>query len=61
MINKIASNSMSNRAIIKALRVARTLADLDESPAIREQDLEQAWAWQVEASAQERGEDIYDI
>jgi len=61
LINKFAPKTSSNRAIIHAIRVARTLSDIDESPTIREQDFEQAWNWQAEMSAQDRGEDIYGV
>jgi predicted ATPase with chaperone activity len=52
---------MTRRSLFRMLRVARTLADLDESPRIREMDIGQAWEWQAEQSARARGEHISGI
>jgi predicted ATPase with chaperone activity len=46
--------------MIRAVRVARTLADLDQSEAIRSADLALAWSWQAESAAKERGEGTHD-
>jgi predicted ATPase with chaperone activity len=47
---------LSNRAILRSLRVARTLADLDGSLAIRTQHVRKAVSWQAVMAARERGE-----
>lgn len=57
-VNAVFPRAASSRAVLRALRVARTLADLDESETIRSVDLEQAWAWQAEAAARQRGETL---
>jgi len=56
LVNGVIPGSTSNRSTIRALRVARTLADLDGSLRVRAEDLEQAWVWQAEKAAEERGE-----
>jgi magnesium chelatase family protein len=47
---------LSNRAILRSLRVARTLADLDGSEALRLTHVRKAVSWQAIMSARERGE-----
>ncbi|HYX32480.1 MAG TPA: YifB family Mg chelatase-like AAA ATPase [Oligoflexus sp.] len=47
---------LSNRAILRSLRVARTLADSDSSEAIRIPHVRQAVSWQAVMAAKERGE-----
>jgi predicted ATPase with chaperone activity len=49
--------TLGMRATVRMLRVARTLADCDGRMAISGEDLAQAWTWQAEGSAKERGED----
>lgn len=61
MLDKYISKSSSSRSIIRTLRVSRTLADLDQSAAIRDQDFANAWLWQAETAAKERGEELYNI
>jgi len=56
LIRPYVAESPSPRAIVRALRVARTLADLGASAAIRERDLALAWGWQAEPAARARGE-----
>lgn len=56
MVNAVIPRSASSRAALRALRVARTLADLAGSEAIRVHDIETAWAWQAEPAARQRGE-----
>jgi magnesium chelatase family protein len=43
---------ISSRTIIKVLRVARTVADLELRAHIQPQDLQTAWGWQRESKAQ---------
>lgn len=59
LISKHTPRGASQRALLRSLRVARTLADIDESRCIREQDLELAWKWQSEYAARERGEEAF--
>ncbi len=47
---------LSNRAILRSLRVARTLADSGGSEAIRIPHVRQAVSWQAVMAAKERGE-----
>jgi len=47
---------LSNRAILRSLRVARTLADMDYSQAIGLTHVKQAVAWQAVTAARERGQ-----
>lgn len=47
---------LSGRAVTRGLRVARTLADLEKSPAIRKAHLIQSRNWQADLSARDRGE-----
>lgn len=56
LVNGIIPRSTSSRSIIRALRVARTLADVAGSAVLRESDVRQAWSWQAESSARARGE-----
>lgn len=49
----------SSRSVLRCLRVARTLADIDGRPTLGEGDIDQAWHWQAEKAAQERGEAIF--
>ena len=57
LVQPYLEQTTSARALVRALRVARTLADLDESATLRSEDLELAWSWQAETAARERGED----
>ena len=59
LVNRILPASTSNRSIIRTLRVARSLADVEEQASIREIDLRQAWEWQAEKAAVERGERVH--
>lgn len=62
LIEKISSGvQMTRRSLFRAVRVARTLADLAGSDAIREDDLSLAVSWQAEASARSRGEHLMGI
>jgi len=56
IVNGIIPASTSNRSTIRAIKVARTLADLSGSTVIRGADLVQAWSWQAEKAAEDRGE-----
>lgn len=59
LLEKYTSKSSSSRSLFKSIKVARTLADLDHSEKIREEDFHKAWSWQVENSAKVRGEMDY--
>lgn len=61
LVNAIVPRHASSRSVIRALRVSRTLADLDFSSRIREEDLKQAWSWQAEPAAKERGEEAFGL
>lgn len=48
--------SLNKRSLLKTLRVARTIADLDLEPKLALEHVEQAYCWQAEAAAQARGD-----
>ncbi len=48
--------SLSNRSLIRCLRVARTLADIDQRPRVIPSDLTTALSWQAEAKSYDRSE-----
>lgn len=56
LVNRELPTSASSRAVVRCLRVARTLADLAGSAMIRAEDLACAWSWQAGPSAVARGE-----
>ena len=56
LVNSLIPRSASNRAVVRCLRVARTLADLRSQAVLERTDIEQAWSWQAEPAARERGE-----
>ena len=51
MLNRFSKPSSSARSIIKTLRVARTLADIDQLDTIGEGHFKEAWSWQSEHCA----------
>lgn len=59
MITKVTGQSHTYRSMIKALRVARTLADLEFKEAIAPEHLAQAWRWQPQAAAKARSDYAY--
>lgn len=56
LVNGIIPRAASSRSVIRCLRVARTLADLAGREALQMADLQQAWQWQAQPAAQQRGE-----
>lgn len=50
--------SISSRGLDRALRVARTLADMDMAEVVGYEHLRQALLWQAEAAARQRGEHL---
>lgn len=50
--------SISSRGLDRALRVARTLADMDTAEVVGYEHLRQALLWQAEAAARQRGEHL---
>lgn len=56
LVNAVIPNTLSSRAALRCLRVARTLADLRGRPALAHDDVVQAWRWQSESAARARGE-----
>jgi magnesium chelatase family protein len=59
LIEPYAERSLTRRSLIRALRVARTLADLRSDDQLQPRDLAQAWSWQKEAVSQGRGDEAY--
>lgn len=47
--------SISNRVVLKVLRVARTLADMDECEKVQREHIQEAMGWQQEAVSQRLG------
>ena len=47
---------LSKRALLKTMRVARTLADIELQEQMSEEHVRSAYSWQAEAAAQERGD-----
>ena len=48
--------TLSKRSLLKTLRVARTLADLDLSATLTPAHLQEAYTWQAESASRERGD-----
>lgn len=61
LIQKVCSKKLSRRSIVKTVRVARTLADLDGEKEISETHLNRAYKWQAESAADQRGDFAYGI
>jgi magnesium chelatase family protein len=58
LVDRILPKGLGNRSMLRCLRVARTLADLDFSTQIRSKDLLQAQSWQKDQAALERGQEV---
>ncbi len=56
LVKKLIPPHVSTRAIVRCLRVARSLADIYDRDEVKDTDVEQAWAWQALESARLRGE-----
>lgn len=56
MIARIIPDHASARSLIRCLRVARTIADVENRDAVTEGDIERAWGWQAWSAAKLRGE-----
>jgi len=48
--------NLTNRSLLKMLRVARSLADLESCEAVKAEHLIQALSWQSESAAEQRGD-----
>jgi len=59
LVRQVSAQDVSQRSLLRTLRVARTLADIDESPVIDKLHLLEAWRWQAEEAAKERGEHAF--
>ncbi|MBP6217995.1 MAG: ATP-binding protein [Oligoflexales bacterium] len=53
--------NLGKRGLVRSLRLARSLADLEERPCINKVDLTQALAWLPESCAKERGDSAYGL
>ena len=60
LVNKQIPKLASARAVVRCLRVARTLADLEGRSAIEAADIRLSWAWRSDKAAEERGLQVYD-
>jgi magnesium chelatase family protein len=60
-VNQHVPKTATNRSIVRAVRVARTLADLDNVDVVRAADFAEAWTWQAEKAAQGRGEEVLGL
>ncbi len=56
MIQHIISHHASARSLTRCLRVARTIADVEDRDTVTKQDVERAWGWQAWSAAILRGE-----
>ncbi len=61
LISNSFAPSSSPRSLVRAFRVARTLADLEAEEKISNLHIEQALAWQAEAAARERGDHMMGL
>ncbi len=51
----------SKRSLIRSIRVARTIADIEDCHQLKKHHLQQAWLWQKESAAKMRGDEAYGI
>ena len=58
LVQQIIPDHTGTRSLLRCIKVARTLADLRQAEAINGDDVRQAWRWQSEPAARERGEDL---
>jgi predicted ATPase with chaperone activity len=58
LVQQIIPDHTGTRSLLRCMKVARTLADLRQAEAINGDDVRQAWRWQSEPAARERGEDL---
>ena len=56
MIQRVIPDHASARSLIRCLRVARTIADVENRDSVTAGDIEQAWGWQAWSAAKHRGE-----
>jgi magnesium chelatase family protein len=61
LVNSMIPRTASNRAVVRCLRVARTLADLRSQVVVERVDIEQAWGWLAEPAARDRGEMVHGL
>lgn len=56
LINRTIPKKASFRSILRTMRVARTVADLDQRETLEARDIEKAWSLQSESAAKARGD-----
>ena len=56
IVNKYIPTNISQRSLIRSLRIARTLADIDLRDKINEEDIAAAVSWQPEVAGKKRGD-----
>ena len=61
LLKSFPAETMSKRALVRSLRVARTLADLDSSEQVSQRHLLRAFSWQQEAAAKKRGDEALGL
>jgi magnesium chelatase family protein len=61
LVDKISAKRMSNRGLIRSLRVARSIADLELRPQLTDEDLKMAINWQADVAAEQRGDDCHGM
>lgn len=59
LVKHVSTPQTSARAVLRGVRVARTLADMDGLDAIGEVHFSEAWRWQKDYAARQRGETNY--
>ena len=58
LVQQIIPDHTGTRSLLRCMKVARTLGDLRQAEAINADDVRQAWRWQSEPAARERGDDL---
>ena len=56
LVRKMIPAHVSARALVRCLRVARSIADIGDAEKVTSAHIEQAWHWQAFESARERGD-----
>lgn len=59
MVRAVIPTGVSQRSLLRCMRVARTIGDLEGRPEICEKDVALAWSWQPDPAAKARGEEAF--
>ncbi|MCB9229454.1 MAG: ATP-binding protein [Deltaproteobacteria bacterium] len=61
MLDKLTHRGASQRSLIRTVRIARSLADLRLDAVVSGEDIRQAWAWQADVAARQRGDEVLGL